>query len=361
MVEKSFAHRVTVVIPSYQPDEKLCRVVKELEEVGFDDIIVINDGSSPEKSVFFPDPSEHPAVTLLEHKVNRGKGAALKTAFAYFLENRPDREGVVTADGDAQHRPSDVLACAEAMLCSDAPVLGARDFSLPHVPRKSRAGNRITSAVFFLLCGLRISDTQTGLRAIPTRFLDVLCEVNGDRYEYETNMLLEMKRLHVSWREQKIETVYIDENQTSHFRPFWDSVRIYSLILKFVFSSGCSAIVDILAFYLLKKFLSPLLPFFPVLIPTVIARTVSSVTNFSINRRVVFRSGESVLKTCLKYYALAIPVMLISAGSVRGLSELIGDDAPAFVTLLKMLVDTVLYFINFRVQREWVFAPKRKK
>lgn len=361
MTEKSFTQRVTVVVPSYQPDEKLCRIVAELENEGFDDIIVINDGSSPDKRAFFPDPKEHPAVTLLEHEVNRGKGAALKTAFEYFLANRPDRVGVVTADGDAQHRAVDIAACSRLMVEKDAPVLGVRNFDLEHVPAKSRMGNKITSTVFLLLCGLKISDTQTGLRAIPASYLGELCQVDGDRYEYETNMLLEMKRLGASWLEQKIETVYIDENQTSHFRPVIDSIRIYALILKFVCSSGISAIVDLLLFYLLKKFLSPVLPVLPVLIPTAIARVVSSATNFTINRKAVFKSGESVARTCLKYYALAIPVLLISAGTVSLLSDTLGVQAPALATLIKLVVDTVLYFINFRIQREWVFAPRRKK
>ncbi len=361
MAQKSFTQSVTLVIPSYQPDEKLCRIVGELEAAGFDDIIVINDGSSPDKRAFFPDPARHPSVTLLEHDVNRGKGAALKTAFEYFRKNRTDRAGVVTADGDAQHRVEDIAACSRLMMENDRPVLGVRDFSLPHVPRRSYFGNKTTSVVFFLLCGIRISDTQTGLRAIPSRFMDELCCVDGERYEYETNMLLEMKRLGVSWLEQKIETVYIEENQTSHFRPVIDSIRIYSLILKFVCSSCISTVVDLLLFYLLKKFLSPSLSAYTVLIPTAIARAVSSITNFSINRKAVSRSGESVFKTCLKYYALAIPVMFVSAGSVKWLTETLGVAAPALATLLKMVVDTALYFINFRVQREWVFARRKSK
>jgi putative flippase GtrA len=240
-------------------------------------------------------------------------------------------------------------------------ALGTRDFNEEQVPFKSRYGNNITKFAFRALCGIKISDTQTGLRAIPERYLGDLCQVDGNRYEYETNMLLEMKRLGASWVEQKIETVYIEENQTSHFRPVIDSIRIYSLILKFVCSSCISTVVDLLLFYLLKKFLSPVLPILPVLIPTAIARAVSSVTNFTINRKAVFKSGESVARTCLKYYALAIPVMLISAGSVRLLSDTLGVGAPALATLLKMVVDTLLYFINFRVQREWVFARRKTK
>ena len=77
------AKRVSVIVPSYNPDEKLASVVSGLEDAGFDDIIVINDGSSPDRLKYFPDPAAHPGLTLLTHEVNRGKGAALKTAFEY--------------------------------------------------------------------------------------------------------------------------------------------------------------------------------------------------------------------------------------------------------------------------------------
>lgn len=138
------------------------------------------------------------------------------------------------------------LACAQ-VLCAIPQnlILGVRDFSGPEVPARSRRGNRITSFVFRAFCGIRISDTQTGLRAIPAAYLPRLVEVEGDRFEYETNMLLALKRAQIKWTEVPIRTVYIEENQTSHFRPIVDSFRIYKLILKFILSSCAGSLVDI--------------------------------------------------------------------------------------------------------------------
>lgn len=353
--------KVSVIIPSYQPDEKLMKVVSGLEELGFDDIIIIDDGSDENHKAPFNEARTHSSVTVLVHEHNRGKGAGLRTAFEYCKNNRPDRLGVVTADGDAQHRPADILACAEMMVeKGNQLILGVRDFSLPHVPKKSRMGNRITSAVFLILCGLKISDTQTGLRALPMSMLPDMLTVSGDRYEYETNMLLAMKTFGIKHSECKIETVYIEENQTSHFRPFRDSIRIYSLILKFVASSLIATLIDLIAFWLLAKFLAPSLDEkIATVICTIIARVISSGINFAVNRSVVFKSDISVGKTIAKYYAVAVPIMLISGISVTLLKHFLGATLPIVVTLIKMVVDVILYFISFRMQREWVFSKKK--
>lgn len=354
--------RVTVIVPSYEPDEKLMRVVTGLEEAGFDDIIVVDDGSSEENKKNFPKPEEHPGLTLLVHPKNRGKGAALRTAFAWFRDNRPDRAGVVTADGDAQHRTEDILACSERMLAEENKlILGVRDFSLPHVPKRSRLGNRITAGAFRILFGMKISDTQTGLRAIPRDYILDMLEIKGDRYEYETNMLLGLKDMGLGLAEQTIETVYIEENQTSHFRPVRDSIRIYSLMLKYLASSLFSTLVDLIAFYLLTKFLGPHLPLWcNEFVCTAIARITSATCNFILNKRVVFGNKDDVGKTLLRYTALAVPVMLTSAGCVKLLKWLFGATYPIVVTLIKMLVDTILYFVNFRFQRAWVFAKRKE-
>ena len=159
--------QVSIILPSLNPSEKFDRVVDGLIEAGFTDIVIVDDGSRAEKKEHFARAAEHPECTVLTHEVNRGKGAGLKTAFAWLIENRPDSAGAITIDGDGQHLTKDILRCAEAMTEDGTIVMGCRDFTLDHVPPRSRMGNRFTSAVFRLFCGIRLSDTQTGLRAIP--------------------------------------------------------------------------------------------------------------------------------------------------------------------------------------------------
>ena len=135
-----------------------------------------------------------------------------------------------------------------------------------------------------------------------------------------------------------------------------DSLRIYALILKFLLSSGAATIIDLLLFYVLSLFLPQ--GKYVTLEATVLARAVSSLVNFSINRNVVFRNGGSVWKALVRYYSFAIPVMLASAGGVTLLGHIFGTHAAWLRTIFKMLIDTVLYFISFRVQREWVFRQR---
>ena len=360
-------HNLSVVLPSLDPDEKLIAVIDGLLDAGFTDIILINDGSKKENLHYFETAAAHPEVTLLHHEVNRGKGAALKTAFNWFLENRPDALGVVTVDGDNQHHPDDTKACSLKMMQTGKVILGCRDFSLPHVPARSRIGNNATCLVFKLMVGMTISDTQTGLRAIPTEAVRAFCAVKGDRFEYETNMLLAMKEQCIDYDEVKIRTVYIEENKSSHFRAVRDSWRIYKLILghffRFAISSMASSVTDIGLFTLLSFLLrDSLTGLLLSAVPTVAARICSSLLNFFLNKKMVFHSNVSTGKAMLRYYALAIPQMLAQSGLNYGVCELfsIGEDQIILRGLIHAVIMIVLYFISFMIQQRWVFAGRKK-
>lgn len=351
---------IIIVIPSLNPDEKLKATVNSIKAVGFNNILVVNDGSDNRHLKYFPSPED---VTLLNHKVNRGKGAALKTAFRYIKRNMPEIKGIITADGDGQHMPEDIVKCAEALdVNGKTVILGCRDFSGPDVPGRSKFGNKTTSLIFKLLCGMKISDTQTGLRAFPCGILDLLCETEGQRFEYETNMLIKFKQCGISISEVKINTVYIEENKTSHFHPIKDSIRVYKFIFAYFISSMISFAADISLFYIFTKLLTGVLGGITETVATVGARIISSFINYSINKNKVFGKKSANTSTLLKYYRLAIPQMIVSALSVNILSAIFGAEAGA-ATVIKMVVDTILFFVSYRIQQNWVFAdtPKKRK
>ena len=361
--------KISVVLPSLDPDEKLHAVIEGLLEYGFTDIILVNDGSKQENLHYFEEEAAaHPDIIhLLHHEVNKGKGAALKNAFRYFLENRPDGFGVVTVDGDNQHHPEDTRRCCEKMLETGRIALGCRDFTLDHVPARSRFGNQTTSAIFKVFVGMTLSDTQTGLRAIPRGDLEVLSTIKGERFEYETNMLLAMKDKGIGFDEVKIRTVYIEENKSSHFHPIRDSWKIYKLILahffRYTLSSIASAVVDTSVYSLLTWLLSGILTGFSLTAAAGIgARVISSLLNFFLNKKLVFESQVSTSKAMLRYYMLAIPQMAAQVLLTQGVYALLGipDTATGLRTLLYAVVMSVLYVASFMIQQRWVFASDKK-
>lgn len=352
---------ISVIIPTYNPSEKLVTVARGLIEAGFASIIVIDDGSREDCQRFFEEVARLPECVVLHHEVNKGKGRGLKTGFNYVIENLPDCEGVVTTDDDGQHTPGDIRRCAEKMLETGKTVLGCRDFSGENVPPKSKFGNNMTRIVFRLLCGIKITDTQTGLRAIPRDCLKPFTEIKGERFEYETNMLLEMKRLGLDFEEIKIETIYNDGNSATHFNPLTDSVKIYAQILKYTASSLLCSLIDIAIFTLLNMLTVNVFKEsenLRILVATVTARIISSLANYILNRKTVFRSGRSAGRTFARYYTLAVCQMTLSYLLVNGLVILFKHPRGILQSVIKIVVDTVLFFASYGIQRDWVYSDR---
>ena len=343
---------LAVIVPCLNPDEKLMQVVRGMLAEGFSHVLVVNDGSAASYQPYFDEVSAVPECTVLGYEANRGKGYALRTAFSHVAENWPWCEGVITVDADNQHLPQDTAAVAMDMLENPGTVvIGCRDFKKAGVPLHNRLGNRITSLVFAALCGIRLSDTQTGLRGIPASCLKDFCtRVEGDRYEYETNMLLFMKTAGIPFMERSIETVYIEGNKSSHFNVLKDSAKIYAPILKFGLGSGLSTIIDLALFTLLCKIFSALPVTRQILLATAGARICSSLFNYSYNKRQVFHHEEKGKASLVRYYTLAVCQMLLSWLCVSGLVHLLGAEG-AGKTAVKMVVDVILFFLTFQVQR----------
>ena len=216
-----------------------------------------------------------------------------------------------------------------------------------------------TSLVFRIFCGIKITDTQTGLRAIPYKYLPLMCEVEGERFEYETQMLFAIKRNHIGMEEVRIETVYLDDNASTHFHPIKDSLKIYKIIFKFMLSSGTSFVIDY-GIYALLVFLigEKLERGLRLLIATVSARAVSSMCNYTMNKKAVFKSNASVGRSLVRYYTLCVFQTAASYGLVYLLSSLCR--AGSFLeVVLKLVVDVVLFVISFQIQHRWVFKEDK--
>lgn len=350
-------NRISIIIPCLNPDEKMINLIRNLRLKQFEHIVVINDGSSAQYDSFFKEAEEDLNCHVLRHHVNLGKGRALKTAFNYVLNTFPDHIGAVTVDADGQHSPEDILKCSQALLeCPQQLIMGCRDFSAENIPFRSRFGNILTRNVFKFLCGVTVSDTQTGLRAISYDYLKKLMNVSGERFEFEMNMLIDSKQNQVMIQEVPIQTIYLEDNKSSHFNPLVDSLKIYSVFLKFIFSSLSSFLIDISLFTLLMNLLKDSNTAQYILIATILARVVSSVANFMINKNTVFNLKENAVSVAIKYYILCAIQMLISGIGVSYLYQFIGLNE----VTLKLIVDVILFLLSFQIQREWVFKREQE-
>ena len=355
-------HRVAVIVPSLDPPDTLPGFIKDLVKVGLTPVVV-DDGSGPGYAPIFDEIKNVEGAILLSHSSNLGKGRALKTGFEYSLEVL-DVDSVVTADSDGQHTVEDILLTARSIsehpAHSSQAVLGVRDFDHHFVPKKSAAGNKITSRVVQVLFGRHFKDTQTGLRGFTSALLPLLLRVRGDRFEYEMNMLLRLVHEQVRIKEIPILTVYNDiENSHTHFRPLVDSLRIYAVIFKqfflFVSSSLAGSAVDLLMFaVIINLVFNGTHAALAVTVATVAARVSSAVVNFFLNREAVFHDRSSRRRGIIRYASLAVGLVTASALGVSLLAPIMGGH----VVWAKIIIDCLLFVVSFLVQKRWVFADK---
>lgn len=337
---------IYIVIPAYEPDEKLTAVVEELYNETDCKLIVVNDGSGEDKRAVFE--SIKGRAVLLEHEHNRGKGAALKTAFAYIKENVSGSYGVITADADGQHKTADIMRIADALEAHpDRLIMGCRKFT-GDIPFRSRFGNNMTRAVFRFAAGVVVSDTQTGLRGFSGKLTDFMLGLSGERYEFEMNMLLEAAREGIAFFEVPIETVYINDNKSSHFKPVRDSLRIYRDIIKFSCSSLLSFLVDY-SWYSAVLFFSGNVRF-----ANISARSVSSVLNFILNKKVVFKNKDNIFFSAAKYFLLAFVILTVNTE----LLELMVKKLKINGYIAKIAIEMLMFMFSWTMQRCFVFKKK---
>ena len=355
--------KTALIIPAYKPGGEMLELLARFAGNGDFQPIVVDDGSGPEFEPIFQ--ALTPDVIFLRHLQNRGKGAALKTAMRHVLDHCPDCDFALTADADGQHKYEDILRVNDsARRHPDALVLGSRKFE-GEVPFKSRWGNAITRRVFSVASGAKVYDTQTGLRAFGRDAMTQFAEVAGDRYEYEINMLLNAAQSGRPIREEWIETVYLNDNASSHFNPFKDSLKIYLCILKFCASSMLAFVIDYVLVLVFNALLhmsdwqraAALSESTRLLISVICARVISAAVNFYVNNKVVFKGNESMGKAAAKYAGLALCVLAVNYVLLRLLNITLGWP----LALAKIVVEVLLFCVNFVVQGKFVFRKKATK
>ena len=308
---------IVFLFPSYQPTALSCELLEELRKVDPSPIVVVDDGSGPAYSELFQRAARLPGTVVLTNAVNLGKGAALKHGMNDVLVRHPDCIGVVTADADGQHAVSDILKVANELRARPAEaVVGARDFKR-EVPFRSKIGNVISRYVYRFLIGLKLSDTQTGLRGIPRRLAELSLSIRANRFEFETEQLIVLNNERIAVREIPIQTVYIDDNRGSHFNPVLDSFRIYFVLLRYGLSSIATALTDFVVFYILTA------NGMSVLNANMSARAFALWLQFMLLKKYVFKTGAgvSIFAAYVAYVFFSGYVSSVMQGEIRRLRD----------------------------------------
>ncbi len=354
-MELQFNKAVAVLIPAYEPDEGLLRLLREIKDKTQYSVIVIDDGSSENKAFIFEKAKEYAVV--LRHAQNQGKGKAIKTGLSYIQEHFAAYTAVVTMDADGQHKVDDAIrVCDAAIRNTDALIIGSRAF-VGDVPARSKFGNTVTRGVYKLVTGTKLHDTQTGLRAFLASMIPFMLDIKGDRYEYEMNVLLECSRNKIPIEEIPIKTVYLQNNESSHFDTIKDSIRIYKDIIKFSLSSFAGFLIDFCIYSIMILITKGMDTGTSILLSNVVARTISSSANYYINRRFVFKNKESVLKTATKYFALVIGILFVNTVLLTYLVENILSNK----VISKLFVEITMFIVSWLVQRFLIFKKAKER
>jgi len=208
--------RVAAIIPALNAQRTVARIVAEARQ-HIEPVIVVDDGSTDATG----DVARAVGAIVLRHDVNRGKGGALKTGFAWALEQGFD--AVITLDADGQHLASEIpkfLAIEDMDL-----VIGGRAHLFEHMLPRRRNANRFSSWCIAMCSGAPITDSQSGFRRYSARLLRAL-RMHTDGFDLESEIIVLAGRRGLKIVTIPIDLGFVDGISTSHFRPLVDTLRI---------------------------------------------------------------------------------------------------------------------------------------
>lgn len=199
--------QVVIVIPVFNEAEVIGEVLTETATTGRFMTIVVDDGSRDDS---FVQASIHGALTL-RHRINRGKGAAVKTGI--MAANLLEADIVVTMDGDGQHDPADIAALTRPIIEGSCDVvLGSRTLNRDKMPKIKMFANFCGNFFTWLLYGVWVSDSQSGFRAY-SKYAALIIDTKADKYEYDSKVIREIKTNRLRFAEVPVQTRYTEYSQ----------------------------------------------------------------------------------------------------------------------------------------------------
>ncbi len=216
-----------IVLPAYNEEKVIQDTLREIQSVGYKNIIVVDDGSRDQT---YERAKEMPGIVVLKHKLNRGKGAATKTGIeaAKLL----GAGIIVTMDSDGQHNPADIARLIEPIEKNHCDVvLGTRLKNPAGMPWYKICANHIGNAITWYFYGLWVSDSQSGFRAY-SRHASELINTKTDRYEYDSEVIREIYIYKLKYREVPIEVRYTEYSMGKiQKQGFWNGIKTFYKIV----------------------------------------------------------------------------------------------------------------------------------
>lgn len=225
-------NKIAAVIPAYNPQQSIVFYVQQLFTLNIMQIVIVNDGSDKKYDAIFAELATIEHCHVIHHDRNYGKGHTLKTAFTYILAHKKKYQGIITIGAHGQHTLQDVgLVLTMTKVFSEGIVLGVRNFHSPDSTLLTYWGNRATSLFFELLFHRKLVDTQTGLRYIGVKELPWLLEIQGERFDYDTNMLVAALKRKCPIFEVEIGHLRLKKNSIIHYDEITNAGEIIMQML----------------------------------------------------------------------------------------------------------------------------------
>lgn len=234
--------KVSIIIPVLNPTSRLVTLTNELIKNKFNDIVVVDDGSTNDYKSIYKKLNKN--IRVKYHSVNLGKGAAIKTGIKNIKT-----DAYITVDADLQHSVNDIIKIREELKNNDV-VIGQRNFSLDNVPFKSKFGNKFSSIMYTLKTRKKCIDTQSGLRGINIKYKQEMLNIKGNRYDYEMNQLFYFAKNNIDVKYIDMETIYEKGNPTSHFNALKDSYLVHKEFFIILILIIITLIIAIIMLYL---------------------------------------------------------------------------------------------------------------
>lgn len=342
-----------LILPNFYNDSQFFEKVDCLIDEGFSNLICV-DCNLEKKEILESKKSYKENIKILSSEKKLKKGEYLKFVFSYIKNNfSEDLKGIITISSFISSTVQDLKLLIENFeLSKNALVLGCR--KLKEKSSLSEKFEKWFYSLFYKFAsGKKCSDSQSDFRIYPLNILDLALSEEGENYDYEMNLLMDISHI-CDVKECVISTHYEKNSKSPFFNKYKDSINIFIRFIKFTLSSMTSSLVDYAVFLLLVFLLAFMPKSVSILLATFVARVCSALTNFIINRKWSFnnKTHKSVGKELFRFGVVFIVKILLSSGFVYLLSRF-----NISLLILKIFVDTLLFFLSYTIQRNWVFLP----